>query len=84
MTSRIKSALVSGLLLVSIASMAGTAGTTPREDLRFSKGWKFNQGDATGAQASTYSDAAWTGDSRRTRASLFLPANSSRALLSGW
>jgi len=36
------------------------AQTFPRQDLRFNDSWKFNLGDVNGAQATNYSDAAWT------------------------
>ena len=36
------------------------AQTFPRQDLRFTDNWKFYLGDASGAQATNFSDASWT------------------------
>jgi beta-galactosidase len=36
------------------------AQTFPRKDVRFTDNWKFFLGDASGAQATMYSDASWT------------------------
>jgi hypothetical protein len=38
----------------------GVAQTFPRQDIRFSSGWKYHLGDVTGAQVPSYSDAGWT------------------------
>jgi beta-galactosidase len=35
------------------------AQTFPRQDVRFSDGWKFNRGDPANAQLATVSDATW-------------------------
>jgi beta-galactosidase len=39
--------------------MNSTAQTFPRKDLRFIDNWRFYLGDATGADAITFNDAAW-------------------------
>jgi beta-galactosidase len=46
------------LCLVALCCMNSTAQTFPRKDLRFIDNW-FYLGDATGADAITFNDAAW-------------------------
>jgi beta-galactosidase len=48
---------ISGLLSMVFMASCIYAG----QDIRFSSGWKFYQGDASGAQATAFSDGAWTG-----------------------
>lgn len=46
-----------------VVAAGGTGGTsTPgnRQTLNFNQSWKFQRSDATGAQATTYSDASWS------------------------
>ncbi|MGB7569721.1 MAG: glycoside hydrolase family 2 TIM barrel-domain containing protein [Chitinivibrionales bacterium] len=44
-----------------LVAMVGNsqAQTFPRQDLRFTDNWKFYLGDASGAQATSFSDASW-------------------------
>lgn len=47
---------IAGLLSIVFVASVVYAG----QDIRFSDGWKFYLGDATDAQATTFSDASWS------------------------
>ena len=44
---------------VSVLIFSLIAESNAGQDIRFSDGWKFYLGDASGAQATTFSDASW-------------------------
>jgi beta-galactosidase len=48
------------LIFLFVIGFSAFAQTFPRKDLRFTDNWKFYLGDATGAQAASFSDASWT------------------------
>jgi beta-galactosidase len=57
-----RSTVTSGIFLfIFVAMLSGIfAQTFPRKDLRFTDNWKFYLGDASGAQATSFSDGSWT------------------------
>jgi hypothetical protein len=52
--------IATAVLIYYGASFAYTPPVTDRVDVNFNTDWKYNEGDATGADAASFSDASWT------------------------
>ena len=59
MTFHLRSRVVFGALLLTLATVAVHAVTNPRQVLPADAGWRFTLGDPAGAEAPAFADAAW-------------------------
>lgn len=48
------------VLVCGFVAMVASVSASPREERRLDGGWRFHRGDASGAEAVTFDDAAWS------------------------